>query len=88
MNNEEIQIFGDGKNVKNYIYIQDVVYFLQDVVNRNLDDNQIYNLSSDQYASILDIIQLAEKISGAKARINFIESKKSDNQFIQLEWFS
>lgn len=85
LNNEEIQIFGDGKNVKNYIYIQDVVYFLQDVVNRNLDDNQIYNLSSDQYASILDIIQLAEKISSAKARINFIESKKSDNQFIQLD---
>lgn len=85
MHDTEITIYGDGRNVKNYIYINDVVYFLTDVINQDLNVDRIYNLNSDQYASILDIITLAEDITKRNAHITFQSAQQSDNQFIRLD---
>ena len=77
LHQQEIQIFGDGLNIKNYIYVKDVIYFL--------NQNNFFNLNSDQNASIIDIIDIAQRITGEEAKLVFSESKKSDNQFILLD---
>ena len=85
MHQQEIQIFGDGLNIKNYIYVKDVIYFLKDSLYKKIDQNNFFNLNSDQNASIIDIIDIAQRITGEEAKLVFSESKKSDNQFILLD---
>ena len=85
LHQQEIQIFGDGLNIKNYIYVKDVIYFLKDSLYKEINQNNFFNLNSDQNASIIDIIDIAQRITGEEAKLVFSESKKSDNQFILLD---
>ena len=80
----ESQILGDGLNIKNYIYVKDVIYFLKDSLYKKINQNNFFNLNSDQNASIIDIINIAQRITGEEAKLVFSESKKSDKNKIHL----
>lgn len=65
--NEEIEIYGDGSVVKDYIYINDLmkVYFRILMCD---NWNQIYNIGSGIGSSINEILKISESISNIKIK--------------------
>ncbi|MDR3257035.1 MAG: NAD-dependent epimerase/dehydratase family protein [Endomicrobium sp.] len=62
LKNEEIMVFGDGKQMRDYVYVADVV-------NANLKalikgKNQIINIGTSKALSINELVRVMSKISG------------------------
>jgi UDP-glucose 4-epimerase len=81
---KETTIFGNGKAIRNYIYIQDVVDVLCYSVNSSFFESNILNVASNQNYTINQIIKLIEKESKQKPIIKYLNQRSSDNPNIQI----
>ncbi|MDR2426237.1 MAG: NAD-dependent epimerase/dehydratase family protein [Endomicrobium sp.] len=66
LNNEAVTVFGDGRQLRDYV-------FVSDVVNANLKaitkaDNQIINIGTGKAAALNDIVMLMSKLSKTDKR--------------------
>lgn len=67
LKNEEIQIFGDGKQTRDFIYVKDLVRYLDLLASKG---NGLYNIG---YGKPITIQALAERIvSGLKSKSNIV----------------
>ncbi len=64
---QELQIFGDGKQIRDFNYIDDVVNALLLSAADPCSDGQIYNLGGIEPISLLDLAQLMIEINGSGA---------------------
>lgn len=64
-----ITIFGDGKNVRDYIYIDDLVNITKMIFSRKTGSN-LYNIGSGNGKSINEIVRIMEEVVGKKIRIS------------------
>jgi UDP-glucose 4-epimerase len=71
---EEIVVYGDGSNTRDYIYVDDVVSALL----LSIGQNGIYNVGTGIETTVLDLIGSVEKIANKKARIKF--EKENENE--------
>ena len=78
------KIYGDGENIRNYIFVDDVVKVLLFTLTSNHKRSGIYNLCSDENHSINEIISLIEISLNIKLNIDYLPKRKSDNPFIRL----
>ncbi len=62
---EVIDVYGDGSQTRDYVYITDIVSSLI----LGLKNSGIYNVGTGIETSVMDIIRIAEKISGKKPNI-------------------
>lgn len=60
---EEIQIFGDGKFLRDFNYIDDVVEACLIAAGHSCLWEHVYNLGSDDHYSILDFVKILQKYS-------------------------
>jgi UDP-glucose 4-epimerase len=74
---EDIQIWGDGLNVRDYIYIDDVINALNLLINYE-GQTKIFNLGSGKGYSLLEVINTISDILCIKPKINFIEARNID----------
>lgn len=63
INKEKITIWGDGKIIRDYIYVKDCVKMIHTLINKNITD-QIINIGSGQGHSINDILLIIRKQVG------------------------
>lgn len=77
INNEELEIWGDGKVERDYIYIDDTVEALSLVKDVETEE-KVFNIGSGQSYSICDIINEVEKIAGKSIKKNFKPSRNQD----------
>jgi UDP-glucose 4-epimerase len=82
---EEIVIFGDGENTRNYIYINDVVRTLNQTINNNLNSSKTVNLASSYHFSINEIITKIEKVTNTKLIYSKVPPRNSDNSVILID---
>ncbi len=61
---QELQIFGDGRQLRDFNYIDDVVEALLLAAANPTADGQIYNLGSDDPISLLELAELLIGING------------------------
>lgn len=80
---QEIEIWGDGDASKDYIYIKDVVTLIQYSL-RSLKESGIFNVSSGQQFSLLELSEQILEVVGPGATLTFKSGKKSDNKTIRL----
>ena len=66
-------IWGDGKQVRDFIYIDDIVFFVNKVV--ELDILKPLNIGSGTPINFLELAQKIMKIHGVNKKFNFLESK-------------
>ena len=59
---EDIEIWGDGNNVRDYIYIEDLCKMLYALIDYH-GDMEVFNLSSNTGASQNDIVEILKEIS-------------------------
>jgi len=81
----KIKIFGDGNNLRNYIYVKDVAEILSLSITNLTSNSEVYNLSSNDSLTINEIVTLIKSIVNERVGVEFEESRKSDNTTINLD---
>ncbi len=79
---EELQVFGNGESLRNYIYIDDVSDILLRSLNNNEDKCSVFNLSSNDTLSINDLIQIIKTTVDMMPPVRYIDNRLSDNPSI------
>jgi UDP-glucose 4-epimerase len=69
LKNEEVTVFGDGKQMRDYVYVGDVV-------NANLKSltkgkNKIINIGTSKAVSVNELIKVMSKVSGYKKKAQY-----------------
>lgn len=75
--NETLTVFGDGSNVRDYIYIDDYTYYIEKLIENNIS-NQTFNIGSGRGYSITEVLEILQNVSGKELRIEHIPSRKND----------
>lgn len=77
-NGEELTIFGDGKQTRDFIYIKDLVDALQLPLENSEMNGTVYNAATGNETSLLDVVSDLETITKKKIKINFKEARQGD----------
>ena len=78
LKNEKLQIWGDGSAVKDYIYIDDFVYYLNNLIENPNAWNQTFNIGSGSGTSLNDVLNAFRENNIILPEIEYIEENKSD----------
>jgi UDP-glucose 4-epimerase len=80
MHEEEICIYGEGKTIRDYIYIEDAVDMMRLCLDKGMSagTNALYNIGTGEGHKIIDVLHLAEKIVGKKAKIVYSDKREFD----------
>lgn len=77
LSNEPIEIWGDGKNVRDYIYVKDLADSFYKLIKNNIT-NEIINIGSGYGYSITDIIDKLKRIVGEPFKVKYLSSRNVD----------
>ena len=77
-NNIPVPIYGDGKNIREWIHVHDNTSFIWDLIEK--DASGIHNISSGERYTNLDIIEMIENILNRKIEIKFVEDRKGHDR--------
>jgi GDP-D-mannose 3',5'-epimerase len=89
----EIDIWGDGKQTRSFMYIDDCVKGTQDIMNSEIDEP--INLGSSELVTINQLVDMVEDIAGIKLKRTYdlnapkgVNGRNSDNTLIleKLGW--
>jgi GDP-D-mannose 3', 5'-epimerase len=89
----EIEIWGDGKQTRSFMYIDDCTKGVQMITSSDIVDP--LNLGSDELVTINQLVDIVEDIAGVKLKRNYnlgapkgVNGRNSDNTLIQekLGW--
>ena len=85
ISNQKIQIFGNGDNIRNYVYVKDVAEVLSHSLKLDTSVSNIYNIASNDTISINSLVSTLKKIIPIEFEINYKEKRKSDNSTIDVD---
>ena len=68
--NHEIEVWGDGKQKRSFMWIDDCIRGILDVMNMNFRDP--INLGSAETVSINELVSFVEEIAGIKVKKNYV----------------
>lgn len=77
LNDQKIQIHGDGNQTRDYMYVKDTVKGIADAFEKNLPSGEVINLSTGVETSIRDIAVAVCKLSGKEPEeyIEFVKDR-------------
>tara|TARA_B100001142_G_scaffold330299_1_gene397883 strand:+ start:943 stop:1941 length:999 start_codon:yes stop_codon:yes gene_type:complete len=88
LNEETINVFGDGSSLRDYTYISDVTNCIKNIIIKPPINNfkysesnakfQIYNIGNNRPVKLINFINTLEDIIGKNANLKFIENQKGD----------
>ena len=80
LNGEEttIDIFGDGKQTRDFIYVKDVVNALLLSEKSEESNGKVYNVGTGKETSLLKLLAILEKIAGKIPPIRFLSPREGD----------
>jgi len=77
VNNQPVEIWGDGSVVRDYIYITDLCEILSKLIQSD-KWNEIYNIGSGKGYSVNNIIRIIEKITGRSFNVIYKDKRSVD----------
>ena len=77
-NNFPIPIYGDGKNIREWIHVDDNSQFIWDLIQS--DKPGVYNIGSGERYTNLQIIEIIEKILGYQLDLKFVQDRKGHDR--------
>ena len=78
-----VTVYGDGKQVRGNTYIHDCVAAIEAAMQAPLYET--FNIGGGEMASVWDILQLIEKISGRKALVNQATARPGDQRYTMAD---
>ena len=76
-NNEKVPVYGDGRNIRDWVHVQDHCEAI-DVVLHKGQDGEIYNIGGGRHSncSIIEAINYIEHKTGTKIKKNYINKNR------------
>ena len=74
---EEIQVYGDGSVVRDYIYIDDAVRGVLNIVNGS-DSHRTFNLGCGYGTSIKQVLETIGRVLDIELKVRYTEARKVD----------
>ena len=81
--NKSIPIYGDGKNIREWIYVKDNVNAIIDLLDNPISEG-IFNIGSGDTKSNLDIIADIENILDKRVNFEFVEDRKGHDRIYSI----
>ena len=78
MKNEPIKIFGDGKQIRDFTYISDIVNGLILAAETNQSSGEIFNLGCSNPIDINSLVEKMYKIAGKTKNFQYLKKQKGD----------
>jgi len=78
VNNEEVEINGDGNQTRDLIYVKDAVQGVIKAMKSSEENADIFLLSNNKETSVNEILHTTEDVVGVKARIKHTDPLKGD----------
>lgn len=82
---KKIEIFGDGHNVRNYVYIDDLAKILSLSLLPGAEACNVVNCASNDTLSINDLVAIIQRVVGEEFAVNRTPTRSSDNSIIMLD---
>lgn len=81
LTNKPITIYGDGKQVRDVLYVKDLVKAFDAFVNSNLK-HEVFNMGGGRgnTLSLLELLDLLEELTGKRPRISFADWRLADQK--------
>ena len=76
--NQSLTVFGKGDQIRDYVFIQDIIPFFEKAVTEKTSDNTIFNMGTGKGTSILDIISILSETMNIKPEIEFKEPRPGE----------
>lgn len=70
-NGEPLTVFGQGNQIRDYVFIKDVVPFFDKAISSNTGENSIFNMGTGTGNTIKDVINIISKILKINPKIDF-----------------
>jgi UDP-glucose 4-epimerase len=83
-NGEDIEIWGDGTVVRDYIFVHDVIEGIYRAAATDTE-SRIFNLGSGVGRSLKDILAVIQKVTGRDLKIRYTDKRVFDVQAIYLD---
>lgn len=83
INNEPIEVWGDGEVIRDYLYVTDLIDACEGALNKELSG--IFNIGSGVGYSVNQIIKLIEEITSKKIEVRYSESREVDLKKVVLD---
>lgn len=80
INNRIIELYGEGKYLRNILYVQDAVNAIILALESNIQGYELFNIGADSSLSVLEITQKLIELLGSKSEIK-LSQKISPNNF-------
>nr|AYQ74167.1 NAD-dependent epimerase/dehydratase family protein [Cohnella candidum] len=75
--NETLEIWGDGKVIRDYVYIEDVVAALVRVMDET-GSHKVFNIGSGEGKSLTDVVSAIEIVTGKLLEVRFLPGRNFD----------
>lgn len=72
--NQDITVYGDGKDTRDYVYISDIIAGLWNA--RKLESGETINLATNVETTSLEMAKIIVKLTGSKSKIKFMKYPK------------
>ena len=76
--NESVTIFGDGKQLRDFVYIRDILPFFEKAISNDFANNSIYNIGTGTGTTISDVIVQMSEILHTKPKIQRESVRKGE----------
>lgn len=73
---EEFFVYGDGKQIRDFTFVDDVVNATIMVMDKG--SSGLYNIAGGSQTTLLEAIEMFEQVSGSKLDVNFGEKQSGD----------
>ena len=73
-----IDIFGDGKQTRDFVYVKDVVKALLIAEKDKRTDGEVFNVGTGKETSLLQLIDTLKSIAGSIPSVRFLPSREGD----------
>lgn len=71
-----IKIYGDGKQTRDFIYIEDVVNTIGKIVDTEIKSGTVISLGTGKETRIIDLARLVMKVMGKETQIEFLPKRE------------
>jgi len=73
-----IDIFGDGKQTRDFIYVKDVVSAILLIESKQESYGEVYNVGTGRETSLLDLLDVLKEIAGKLPPLRFLPPREGD----------
>jgi UDP-glucose 4-epimerase len=77
LNEREIQIYGDGQQLRDFTFVSDVIDALM-VATQSESKGEVFNIGGGHTISVNALIESIESLVGKKTRVRHVEQQKGD----------